>query len=63
VRLSINIIDKYPPREYTSFCTNNGVVLCDKLEGSFLVLRYTSDLDRLKALLNNIKVVGVENEL
>lgn len=54
----INVVDKYKPREYSSFVTNSGVVLCDKKEGSFLVLRYTSDLERLKALLNKLEIVS-----
>jgi len=53
----VNFVDKHAPREYSSLCTSNGVVLCDKVEGAFLVLRYQSDLDRLKELINKIKVV------
>lgn len=54
------IIDKHKPREYSSVMSNNGVVLCDKLEGSFLVLRYASDLERLKELLDQITMVETE---
>ena len=53
----IKIVDEYEPRGYSSFVTNKGVVLCDKKEGAFLVLRYPSDLERLKALLDKIKIV------
>jgi len=53
----INAIDKHKPREYSSFCTNNGIVLCDNMEGSFLVLRYKEDLENLKSLLADISVI------
>ena len=56
----IKIIDKYKPREYTSFATDSGVVLCDKQDGAFLVLRFTSDLEKLKELLNKIEVIEGE---
>ncbi len=58
--MNISIIDKHKPREYTAMMTNNGVVLCDKEEGSFLVLRYSSDLEKLKELLNGITMVETE---
>ena len=57
----INIIDKHQPRNYTAMMNDNGIVLCDKQEGAFLVLRYSSDLERLKDLLN--KITMVESEL
>ena len=53
----INVIDKYEPREYSAFSTNSGVVLCDKDEGSFIVLRYPSDVKRLIDLLKQIKII------
>jgi len=53
----IRFVDKHEPREYSSLVTGAGVCLCDKKEGCFLVLRYTSDLERLKALLDKIQVV------
>lgn len=56
----MNIIDKHEPREYSAMMGNNGVILCDKLEGSFLVLRYPSDLQRLKDLLDKITMVEAE---
>jgi len=55
----IKFVEKYEKREYSSFCTNAGVVLCDKNEGSFLVLRYPEDLENLKKLLNKIEVIEV----
>lgn len=56
----MNIVDKYEPREYTAFMHNGGVCLCDKRDGAFLVLRYASDLERLKRLLNEITMVETE---
>ena len=53
---NIKIVDKHGKRQYSSFCTNKGIVLCDKQEGSFLVLRYKEDLERLKDLLNSIEI-------
>jgi hypothetical protein len=59
MEMNIKIVDKYTPREYSSIATNEGVILCDKQEGSFIVLRYPSDLERLKQLLDKIKIVEV----
>ena len=58
--MTINIVDKYEPREYTAMMSSNGVVLCDKQEGAFLVLRYASDLERLKKLLDGITMAETE---
>ena len=58
--MNINVVDKHEPREYTAMMSNNGVVLCDKQEGSFLVLRYASDLERLKKLLDGITMAESE---
>ena len=55
--MNINIIEKHEPRKYSAMTSNNGVVLCDKKEGSFLVLRYAADLENLKKLLNEITVI------
>ena len=55
-----NIIDKHEPREYAAMMCDNGVVLCDKHEGSFLVLRCASDLERLKKLLDGITMAEAE---
>lgn len=52
----MSIIDKYEDREYSALATNNGVVLCDKYEGAFLVMRSAADLERLKRILNEIRV-------
>ena len=57
----MEIIKQYKPREYSAFMSDNGVVLCDKEEGAFLVLRFSSDLQRLKDLL--AKIVMVEADL
>lgn len=53
----INIVDKYEDREYTALATDGGIVLCDKIEGAFLVLRSESDLQNLKQLLDKIKII------
>lgn len=58
--MSFKYIEKHEPREYKAMMSNNGVVLCDKIEGSFLLLRYPSDLERLKKLLNEITMVETE---
>jgi len=52
----VKFSEKYEPREYSSFCTDNGVTLCDKRSGAFLVLRYPSDLENLKKLLDKIEI-------
>lgn len=59
----VNIVEKHEPRKYSAMCTNNGVVLCDKLEGSFLVLRCDEDLFNLKELLSKINVVELDEEI
>ncbi len=56
----MNIVDKHEPREYTAMIHSGGVVLCDKQEGAFLVLRFSSDLERLKALLSEITMAETE---
>lgn len=57
----MSVVEKYEPREYTVFMHDGGVCLCDKRDGAFLVLRYASDLERLKKLLDSI--IMVEGEL
>ena len=52
----MKIIDKYEPREYSAISHDGGVVLCDKMTGAFLVLRFPEDLERLKALLETLEV-------
>lgn len=56
----LNVVNKYMPKEYTSFCTNRGVILWDKQEGAFLVLRFKEDLENLKKLLDKIEVIDQE---
>lgn len=53
----MDVVEKYEPREYTAFMYDGGVCLCDKRDGAFLVLRYASDLERLKKLLDSIIMV------
>ena len=53
----MKIVDKYEDREYTAIATNNGIVLCDKVEGAFIVLRSSVDLSRLKDLLNKLEAI------
>ena len=52
----MNIIEKHEPREYSAISSNKGVILCDRQEGAFLVLRFPQDLERLKALLETLQV-------
>jgi len=54
--MTLNIVDKHDDREYSALTTDKGVVLCDKQDGAFLVLRSVKDLENLKALLNKIQV-------
>ena len=58
--MGISIVEKHNPREYSAFMSDNGVVLCDKYNGAFLVLRYASDLDKLKELLDKITMIDTE---
>jgi len=53
----INIIDKHEDREYTALATDDGIVLCDKIDGAFIVLRSANDLEKLKELLNKIEII------
>ena len=56
--MNINFVDKHEPREYLSMSHDGGIVLCDKKEGSFIVLRYPSDITRLKELLDKIEITS-----
>ena len=50
------IVENHTPREYSIISHSGGVVLCDKQEGAFLVLRFPEDVERLKETLNAIDV-------
>lgn len=52
----MNIVEKYEPREYACWSHDGGTVLCDKMTGAFLVLRFPEDLTRLRELLDTIEV-------
>jgi hypothetical protein len=54
--IEMNIVEKYEPREYCLMSHNGGIVLCDKKEGAFLVLRFKEDVERLKDLLSSIEI-------
>lgn len=54
----VNFADKHEDREYSAIASNNGIVLCDKQDGAFLVLRSAKDLENLKKLLD--KLVAIE---
>jgi hypothetical protein len=60
--MSLNIVDKYDDREYSALATDKGVVLCDKQDGAFLVLRSLEDLENLKTLLNKIQIYKMMGE-
>jgi len=49
------IVDEYKPREFTCFGVDGGIVLCDKEQGAFLVLRHPEDLENLQDLLKSIE--------
>lgn len=53
----INIVENYENRQFSSISTNKGVVLCDKKEGAFIVIRSTQDLLNLKALLDKFETI------
>ena len=52
----MRIVERYEPREYSAISSDNGVVLCDRETGAFLVLRYPEDLMRLRELLDTLEV-------
>lgn len=52
----MNVVKEHTPRNFTSFITNSGVVLCDDQDGAFLCLRFPEDLARLRALLAEIEI-------
>lgn len=53
----LDVVDKHEDREYTALATDGGIVLCDKSNGAFLVLRSENDLQRLKLLLDKIQII------
>jgi uncharacterized pyridoxamine 5'-phosphate oxidase family protein len=55
--MAMGIVKKHTKRVYSSIATNNGIVLCDKDDGGFLVLRCKEDIENLKALLDKIQFV------
>ncbi len=52
----INIVAKHEPREYSLISHNGGIVICDKMDGAFLLMRFPEDVERLRALLATIDV-------
>ena len=44
------------PREFSAIVHSGGVVLCDKQEGAFIVLRFAEDVERLRDLLAKIEI-------
>lgn len=55
--MSINIIDKYEPQEFSLIATNGGVVVCEKQRGAFLVLRSPDDLKNLLKCLEEVMTI------
>jgi hypothetical protein len=53
----IEIVDKYPIREFTALALDKGVTLCTKRDGAFFTIRYTEELEALKELLNSIEII------
>ena len=54
--MSLNIVDRHQPREYSAISSDGGIVLCVKQPGAFLVLRFPEDLERLKRFLETLEV-------
>ena len=52
----IRFVDKLQPRKFSAICENNGIILCDKLEGAFIVLRCKEDIENLKKLLDSLEI-------
>lgn len=50
----------YIDKEFSAVAMNTGIVLCDKQQGAFIVLRSTTDLERLKDLLGTLEIIGKE---
>jgi len=42
--------------QFSAVTTNKGIVLCDKVDGAFLVLRSVDDLERLRRLINSLAI-------
>lgn len=49
-----NNMNEYERKEFTARIHKDGIVLSDKKEGDFLILRCAGDLENLKKLLNSI---------
>ena len=58
----ITFVGKHPVKQFSTLATDNGIVLCERDTGSFLVLRYKEDLVNLKILLNSIDIKSVPPE-
>lgn len=58
----INIVDKYKDREYMALANDGGIVLCDKSNGAFLILRSHNDLQNLKQLLDKIEIIELKKK-
>lgn len=58
----MDLVENHTPREYSTISHNGGIVLCDKREGAFLVLRFPEDVERLKETLNAIDVNRIHVE-
>ena len=58
----INIIDKYPIKQFGIISVNGGITLCEKNEGAFLTLRYLEDVENLKKLVDSLVISKRFNE-
>jgi len=58
----ITVVDKHKVREFSAMSSDNGIVLCEKDKGSFIVLRYAEDLENLKKLLDSISITKVYDD-
>jgi hypothetical protein len=54
--MDFNIIEKHEIREFSMILNDNGVILCDKNMGAFIVLRHSEDIVNLRKLLDTIEI-------
>ena len=60
--MAINFVDKHPVRQFSAITADDGVVICDKEQGAFLVLRCKEDINNLKKLLEKIEIIEVDEK-
>lgn len=58
----MNIVDRHRPREFSLLAMSHGIVLCDREDGAFIVLRFAEDVERLKSLLDTVEVTRLPSK-